>query len=136
MDDSTKAAFVKKLKETQMRYSAIGIDMDMTEKKKRFKSACISSSRYSYQSDRRYNLEDGFVHVGDADTHNPYNKAEESWTTYYAGPAGCDWAQQVLEALDVPKDKFMVLKPQRIVSVEWRPRLSEAVLSNDSDDEY
>lgn len=135
LDDGQKATFVKELKETMTCYNRIGVDMGMAEKRRRFEGACVSNSRYGYSASCRHNLTDGMCHTGDQDSYHPYNKAEESWHTYYAGPAACDWAKQVLEALGVPEDKFYVHKGQRVVSVEWRARLSisEAV---DSEDEY
>jgi len=134
-NDDQKVTFIKEVKDTIAGYARIGIDMGMAEKRRRFEGACVSNSRYGYSSNSRYNLEDGMCHVPDQDMHNPYKKAEESWHTYYAGPKACDWAKEVLGALNVPEDKFYVHKGQRVVSVEWRARLGVAeVVDSDEED--
>jgi len=124
LDDGQKITFVKELKDTIASYARIGIDMGMAEKRRRFEGACVTSARYGYSSNSRTNLEDGMCHIPDQDLYHPYKKVEESWHTYYAGPTACDWAKQVLEALGVDHDRFYVHKGQRVVSVEWRARLS------------
>jgi hypothetical protein len=135
-DDSQRSIYVKTITETLDDYKKVGIDMTMAEKKTRFEGACVSNARYGYSSHgERYNLADGMVHVGDNDTHMPYNKAEESWHTYYAGEEGCAWAFKVLQALHVPHDMYMVLVPQRIVSVKWRVNKSEGGIVEVEDDE-
>lgn len=135
LDEQQKITFVKELKDAIAAYGRIGIDMGMAEKRRRFEGACVTNSRYSYSSNNRHNLEDGMCHIPDQDLYNPYKKAEESWHTYYAGPKACDWSKDVLQALGVPEDKFYVHKGQRVVSVEWRARLSVAE-TQESDDEY
>lgn len=130
----TRATFVTEMAQKLQQYEKIGIDMQMAEKKTRFEGACVSNSRYGYSSSRN-NLTDGMVHIMDDDTYQPWNKQEESWHTYTAGPEGCAWAKQVLDALHVPASKYMIMEPQRIVSVEWRPRKSEGGVLED-DEEY
>lgn len=134
LDEDKKATFVKEVKDTIEKYSAIGIEMSMAEKKRRFEGACVTNNRYGYSSNTRHNLEDGMCHTGDQDSYQPYKKAEESWHTYYAGPAACQWSKQVLEALAVPTDKFTIHAPSRHVAVEWRDRLSVGE-ADESDDE-
>lgn len=134
LDDGQKATFVKELKETIARYGAIGIEMSMAEKKRRFEGACVTNSRYGYSSNSRHNLEDGMCHIGDQDSYNPYKKAEESWHSYYAGPSACQWSKQVLEALGVPAEKFTVHEPSRHIAIEWRNRLT-ANAADDSDED-
>jgi len=135
-NESQRSLYVKTITETLDDYKKVGIDMTMAEKKTRFEGVCVANSRYGYSSHgERYNLTDGMVHVGDSDTHMPYNNAEESWHTYYAGEKGCAWAKKVLEALHVPSDMYIVLVPQRIVSVKWRPNKSEGGAIELDDDE-
>ena len=124
LDDGKKVTFVKELKDTISNYARIGVDMGMAEKRRRFEGVCVTNARYGYSSDNRTNLEDGMCHIPDQDLYHPYKFSVESWHTYYAGPTACEWAKQVLEALGVDEDKFYVHKGQRVVSIEWRARLS------------
>ena len=131
-----REAFVTEIAQKLAQDDKIGIDMQMAEKKTRFEGACVSQSRYGYSSVRN-NLSDGMVHIMDEDTYQPWHKQEESWHTYTAGPEGCTWAKQVLEALNVPTDQFIVLPPQRVVSIKWRPDTSEGIADQDEDnDDY
>jgi hypothetical protein len=133
-NESQRTLYVKTITETLHDYKKVGIDMTLAEKKTRFEGACVSNGRYGYSSQgERYNLTDGMVHVGDSDTHMPYDKAEESWHTYYAGEKGCAWAKTVLDALQIPTDMYMILVPQRIVSVKWRSNKREGDMVENDD---
>lgn len=134
LDQAKRATFLANLDRTIQNYQKIGIDMCMAEKRRRFESACVTHTRYGYSSNVRQYLEDGMCHINDC-IYRPYNKAEESWHTYFAGPEACDWANKVLKALNVPEEKYYVHKGQRIVSVEWRARLSARNLSESDDEE-
>lgn len=121
-NETEKSELVDVLKNTMDKYKAIGVEMTAADKKKRFESACVSNTNWCYDHHQRRNLEDGMLRIPNKDTYEPYSKAEESWHTYMAGPEACNWAKSVLDALHVDESKYMILKAQRIVSVEWRAR--------------